>query len=416
MITKKHQRFSYLSRLMMIPVIFILMFTFGVKANNLLTHPEPGPLKLEKKFTVVIDAGHGGDDAGAVSGSMKEKDIALSMALLIKSLSNNPNINIVLTRSTDELQPIKEKTIFSEQAKADLFVSLHVNQAASPDSSGITTYISAKNKSNFQQNVRLATLIVNNLTSVYKTDNTIRQRERQGVWILDNNKCPAALIECGYITNKNDRAFIGNSENQKKMAEKILTSIEEYFSKDVQVNTNPVKPTITMIRADTVVPGMKNEKITIVADSFIFSGYPIQKKSDTSKIPDNAIYTINGLTVTPEIVGSIDPGKIASVNVTKEDGKNLIDLILKKTVVGYPKDLKDPKLVGQPTDPNKEVIVKDIKTLPILFVDGKETTAEEAKKISADQIAELTVLRGEAAKALYGEKGKDGVMLITLKK
>ena len=416
MITKKHQRFSYLSRLMMIPVIFILMFTFGVKANNLLTHPEPGPLKLEKKFTVVIDAGHGGDDAGAVSGSMKEKDIALSMALLIKSLSNNPNINIVLTRSTDELQPIKEKTIFSEQAKADLFVSLHVNQAASPDSSGITTYISAKNKTNFQQNVRLATLIVNNLTSVYKTDNTIRQRERQGVWILDNNKCPAALIECGYITNKNDRAFIGNSENQKKMAEKILTSIEEYFSKDVQVNTNPVKPTITMIRGDTVVPGMKNEKITIVADSFIFSGYPIQKKSDTSKIPDNAIYTINGLTVTPEIVGSIDPGKIASVNVTKEDGKNLIDLILKKTVVGYPKDLKDPKLVGQPTDPNKEVIVKDIKTLPILFVDGKETTAEEAKKISADQIAELTVLKGEAAKALYGEKGKDGVMLITLKK
>ena len=85
-------------------------------------------------------------------------------------------------------------------------------------------------------------------------------------------------------------------------------------------------------------------------------------------------------------------------------------------MVGYPKDLKDPKLAGQPTDPNKEVIVKDIKTLPILFVDGKETTAEEAKKISADQIAELTVLRGEAAKALYGEKGKDGVMLITLKK
>jgi hypothetical protein len=73
-------------------------------------------------------------------------------------------------------------------------------------------------------------------------------------------------------------------------------------------------------------------------------------------------------------------------------------------------------LVGQPTDPNKEVIVKDIKTLPILFVDGKETTAEEAKKISPDQIAELTVLKGEAAKALYGEKGKDGVMLITLKK
>ncbi len=419
MITKKHQRFSYLSRLMMIPVIFILVFTFGVKANNLLTHPEPGPLKLEKKYTVVVDAGHGGSDPGRVAGSLKEKDLALSMALLIKSLSNNPNINIVLTRSADELQPLKDKTVFAEQAKADLFVSLHMNWSKSPDSSGMKTFIAARNPDFHEENVRFASLLLSNLSGIYKTDQTIRKRTTHGIWVLEANKCPAAVIQCGYLSNPNDRSFISNSDNQKKMAEKILTSIEEYFSKDVQVNTNPVKPTITMIRADTVVPGMKNEKTTLVADTLKFSGSSLQKKSDTSKIPDNAIYTINGITVTPEIVGSIEPGKIAAVNVTKEDGKNRIDLILKKTVVGYPidpKDLKDPKLAGQPTDPNKEMMVKDIKTKPIVFVDGKETTAEEVMKISPDQIAELTVLKGEAAKALYGDKGKHGVMLITMKK
>lgn len=418
MITKKHQRFSYLSRLMMIPVIFILVFTFGVKANNLLTHAEPGPLKLEKKYTVVVDAGHGGSDDGAVGGSLKEKDIALSMALLVKSLSKNPNINIVLSRSTDVSQNVKDKVAFTEQAKANLFLSLHINSAPSPDSSGIMAYILDRNMTLNEQDIRFASLLLNNLSDVYKTDQTIRQRTK-GIWVLEANKCPSAIIECGFISNKADRTFISNSDNQKKIAEKILTSIEEYFSKDVQVNTNPVKPTITMIRADTVVPGMKNEKTTLVADTLKFSGSSLQKKSDTSKIPDNAIYTINGITVTPEIVGSIEPGKIAAVNVTKEDGKNQIDLILKKTVVGYPidsKDLKDPKLVGQPTDPNKEMMVKDIKTKPIVFVDGKETTAEEVMKISPDQIAELTVLKGEAAKALYGDKGKHGVMLITMKK
>jgi hypothetical protein len=262
---------------------------------------------------------------------------------------------------------------------------------------------------------------------------------------LDNNKCPAALIECGFITNKNDRAFIGNSENQKKMAEKILRSIEEYFSKDVQVNTNLVQPTITMIRADTVVPGMKNEKITIVADTFRFI-----TKSDTSRIPDNAIYTINGLTVTPEIVNSIEPGKIASINVTKKDGKNQIDLILKtskdtppvgtakpngavtfigypddakgvKAVIGYYIDPKDPKaVIGHPIDPkdnsNMEVTVKGYKVLPLYVVDGKETTKEESSKINPEQIAAVNVLKGEDAAKKYGDKGKFGVVEITLKK
>ena len=461
MITKKHQQFSYLSRLMMIPVIFILVFSFAVKANNMLTHPESGPFKLEKKYTVVVDAGHGGTDDGAVGGSLKEKDVALSMALLVKSLSNNPNINIVLTRSTDVLQPIKDKTIFAEQAKADLFVSLHVNSAKSPDSSGMMTFISARNPDFHKENVRFASLLLSNLSGIYKTDPTIRQRTTQGVWVLDANKCPAAIIECGYVSNPNDRSFISKNENQKKIAEQILRSIEEYFSKDVQVYTSAVKPTTA--KADTLVPGMKNEKITIVADTFKFIGSPSQKKSDTSRIPDNVIYTINGITVTPEIVGSIEPGKIASVNVTKKDGKNQIDLILKDskdvpaagtakstgamtfigysedtkepkafigypidakepmTVVGYPVDPKDPKaVIGYPIDAkengNKEVIVKGYKISLLIIVNGKEMAAEEADKISPDQITKVKVLKGEAAKALYGDKGKDGAVLITTKK
>jgi hypothetical protein len=77
-------------------------------------------------------------------------------------------------------------------------------------------------------------------------------------------------------------------------------------------------------------------------------------------------------------------------------------------VIGYPIDAKE--------NGNKEVIVKGYKISPLIIVNGKETTAEEVKKISPDQIAELTVLKRESAIAIYGEKGKHGVMLITLKK
>jgi TonB-dependent SusC/RagA subfamily outer membrane receptor len=465
MITKKHQQFSYLSRLMMIPVIFILVFSFAVKANNMLNNPKSTPAILEKKYTVVVDAGHGGSDDGAVAGLVKEKDLALSMALLIKSLSNNPNINIVLTRSTDVLQPIKDKTVLAEQANADLFVSLHVNSAKSPDSSGMMTFISARNTDFHEENVRFASLLLSNLSGVYKTDPTIRQRTTQGIWVLDANKCPAAIIECGYVSNPTDRSFISKNENQKKIAEQILRSIEEYFSTNVKVNTSAVKPATA--KADTVVPGKKApETFMLRADTLYFKANSLGKKSDTSRIPDNAIYTINGITVTPEIVGSIEPGKIASINVTKKDGKNQIDLILKdskdappvgtakpngavtfigypddakgmKAVIGYPIDPKDPKdpkavigyaidpkdpkaVIGYPIDPkengNKEVIVKGYKISPIMIVNGKEMSVEEADKISPDQIAEVTVLKGEAAKALYGEKGKHGVVLITTKK
>jgi N-acetylmuramoyl-L-alanine amidase len=445
MITKKHQQFSYLSRLMMIPVIFILVFSFAVKANNMLNNPKSAPARLEKKYTVVVDAGHGGTDDGAVGGSLKEKDVALSMALLVKSLSNNPNINIVLTRSTDVLQPIKDKTILAEQAKADLFVSLHVNSSKSPDSSGMMTFISARNPDFHKENVRFASLLLSNLSGIYKTDPTIRQRTTQGVWVLDANKCPAAIIECGYVSNPNDRSFISKNENQKKIAEQILRSIEEYFSKDVQVYTSTVKPTTA--KADTVAPGIKaSEKMTFTAEATYIN---TQKKSDTSGLRDNVTYTINGLKVTPEIVSGIDPNRIASVNVTKKDGKDQIDIILKamKTVVGQPitpqepttvvgqpnapqepitaigysKDAKDMKtFVGQPIDPkdnnNMEVTVKGYKVLPLYMVDGKEATKEETNKINPEQIAQVNVLKGDAAAKKYGDKGKFGVVEIILKK
>ncbi len=427
MITKQNNpRISYLSRLMMIPVLFVLVFTFGVKANNLLSDPTPVSVKLDKKYTVVVDAGHGGSDNGAINGSLKEKDLALSMALLVKSLSKNPNINIVLSRSTDILQPVKDKVSFTEQAKADLFLSLHVNSAQTKDSSGMMAYISARNMDQNEKNIRFASLILNNLSQVYKTDLTIKQRKSQGVWVLDQNSCPAALIECGYISNKADRTFISNTDNQTKIAEKIVRSIEEYFSNDVTVRANTTNSPGTLNKEDTIPAEKKSESektSTGVKEAsssvFKFTADSVRFHTDTTKIPANTVYLINGQEVSTEIANSIDPNKISSIDVIKNDGKSLIKITLKDpklsevTVIGY----GSKKAEGNKSPATKEPItVKGYQIPPLFILDGVESTEEVVKKMDPNSIASVDVLKGEMAEKKYGDKGKYGVIELKTKK
>ena len=160
MITKQQNpKFLYLSRLMMIPLIFLLLFTFAVKAKTLMEKTDTPMLKLEKKYTVVLDAGHGGTDAGTVSGSIKEKDINLELAKLVYKLNKNQNIKLVLTRNSDVFMTVKEKAEAAASAGADLFISFHT-YTNSPEypSKGILAYISSRDTVNAIQNTTDASL------------------------------------------------------------------------------------------------------------------------------------------------------------------------------------------------------------------------------------------------------------------
>ena len=109
MMTKKqHPALNYLSRLMMIPVLFVLLFAFGVKAETFLNENQP-TIHLDKPVTVVIDAGHGGTDDGAMFENVSEKNITLAFAQVIKRLNNNPNLKLVFTRESDVFHNVKEK-------------------------------------------------------------------------------------------------------------------------------------------------------------------------------------------------------------------------------------------------------------------------------------------------------------------
>ena len=235
-------RITYRSRLMALPVLVFLFCTIALyaqrSANSVTTISRPGFVK--KPITVVIDAGHGGTDNGAAStdGKVKEKDLALQISQKIQQLAASYNINVVMTRTGDHLpgntsekeNGLKARTELAQTAKADLFVAIHVSAADGQNTpnSGFEIYVSKNDNSLTQKAKEAGTAVAQELSKIYETNTALLQRKDRGIWVLDQSPCPALLIECGYITNDKDLAFISNSSNQEAIAKKILEGIVKY--------------------------------------------------------------------------------------------------------------------------------------------------------------------------------------------
>jgi N-acetylmuramoyl-L-alanine amidase len=218
---------GYWSRAMALPLAFVLLCAFAVKMRPALATP------AVQTFTVVIDAGHGGIDAGAVAGDTKEKDINLALALKVRQLSPEYHVNVVLTRQTDELaggkstirESLEYRTEMAKESHANLFVSLHVNSGDN-DLHGFSIYVSPDN-TYYPQCVKLGSAMIDALKTSYATMEDLKQ-PRQGVMVLRQNTVPAILLECGYIDKAADLAFISDGQNQEKIARDILLGIQHY--------------------------------------------------------------------------------------------------------------------------------------------------------------------------------------------
>jgi len=238
-------RYSYISRLMILPVCLVLFCSIVLYAQQPATSaPAVSGSHSSKPFTVVIDAGHGGIDHGALSvdGKVQEKDLVLAICLKIQQLAPQYNVNVVMTRTTDQLpgnatdihDGLKIRTAMTEQAKADAFVAIHVSSTNSTDaglnerSSGFEAWVTKNNEPMVQASKQLGSALVHSIGSMYQTDPNLRQRSNQNLWVLEHNSCPAVLLECGYISNDKDLAYISNADNQEAVAKKILEGIVNY--------------------------------------------------------------------------------------------------------------------------------------------------------------------------------------------
>ncbi|MBE9487861.1 MAG: N-acetylmuramoyl-L-alanine amidase [Bacteroidetes bacterium] len=228
-----------------------------------------GELKLK---TVVLDAGHGGHDPGAVHGIYKEKDVVLKVVLKLGKLieKNYSDIKVVYTRKTDVFIPLYKRGAIANKAKGDLFISVHVNSAKSKYATGVETYTLGLHKSAASLAVAKKENAVITLEENYKEEYggfspddpesyimfsmgqqgflresielsyLIQQQYKKklsfsdrgikqaGYLVLWRVSMPAVLTELPFISNATDRKFITSNAGQDKIANSLFGAFCEY--------------------------------------------------------------------------------------------------------------------------------------------------------------------------------------------
>lgn len=238
-----------------------------------------GSLKGQRgQFTVVIDAGHGGKDPGAMAHGYKEKDIALAVALKTgsKIKANHPNVRVLYTRDRDVFVGLQARSDFANRHKASLFISIHLNSSTSGSAYGTETYVIGMNKQSNNLNVAMRENKAMLLESDYKTTyrgfdptnaesyiifdlmqeayinrsidiakfverqyknngRTSRGVRQEGLWVLSQSAMPSILTEIGFISNANDAAYLGSESGQEEVAGAISRAFTKFYDNKSKV-------------------------------------------------------------------------------------------------------------------------------------------------------------------------------------
>ncbi|GAL64828.1 N-acetylmuramoyl-L-alanine amidase family protein [Algibacter lectus] len=181
---------------------------------------------------VVIDPGHGGKDAGASTrNGIKEKDIALGIASKIVVLNNklveNP-LMLFLTRYTDTLISLGDRTQLSKKLKANMFISIHCNQAINRTASGTEVFIYPKSEEQAEESAYLGFTIQKGLAYILGIKNRgIKYGDFQV--LRDNDSSAAILLELGFLSQTDEAIYLSKEESQNAVALVILQSIIKFL-------------------------------------------------------------------------------------------------------------------------------------------------------------------------------------------
>lgn len=173
-----------------------------------------------EKKTVILDVAHGGKDSGNITENVLEKQVVLDIARKIVDMNDDPNLEIILTRNSDEFLSLTERVKLVNSKKADLLLSLHLNAAQSEDRSGVELFVS-ENNSKKEQSAAWAQTLKSNFENEFE----VADVKKANFLILKGTNCPAALIEMGFLSNASERAFLQSESGQEKIAKIINNSI-----------------------------------------------------------------------------------------------------------------------------------------------------------------------------------------------
>ena len=228
----KKQPFAirFFAFLLFLTVLFAILFGVAERTHpkNELDTINPAPPSLTK--TVILDAGHGGEDGGASSADgILEKDLNLALALTMRDILVASGVNVILTRETDTLLYDRNvdfqgrKKILDMQARIQItnaasnpvFVSLHMNTYPNPSCQGVQVWYSANNEAS----ETLAKTIHSTTQELLQHEND-RPVKRSGssIYLLHHLECPAVLVECGFLSSPEEAALLNDAEYRQQLA------------------------------------------------------------------------------------------------------------------------------------------------------------------------------------------------------
>lgn len=284
---------------------------------------DDGEYHLKK---ICIDPGHGGKDPGALGKSSKEKDICLAIALKLGNYINEyiPDVEVVYTRKTDIFVTLMDRTVIANNAKPDLFISIHINSCNNKKAYGASTYVVGRGKETDNLNIALEyqenggafsvdsidpadKIALQSLQKAHKEQSTTfagfiqkefgkRAKEKDvkeaNFAVLWRAQMPAVLVECSFISTPKEENFLKTEEGQKIYASAIYRAIKSYgykYDKNFKAysSTNPPQgktPTEKNVTQSVTPPATQPVTTTPAATKTDDIYYKVQLKSSTVKI------------------------------------------------------------------------------------------------------------------------------------
>ena len=179
---------------------------------------------------IIIDVGHGGKDSGAIGiNSIQEKDVVMSIANAILKLNSDfeKPLDIYLTRYSDTLISLSDRTKLAKALKADLFVSLHCNHSDNPDARGVEVYASRAQRKHSTESVFISYKIERTLYNMIGyVSRGVKFANFQVLREMVEH-CPSIFLELGFLSNWDEGSYISENNNLERIALSILLSIQK---------------------------------------------------------------------------------------------------------------------------------------------------------------------------------------------
>ena len=228
------KKYIVISVIVLVSLLFGLFFKIGLDDFNSVE-------ASVGEMTIILDAGHGGEDAGAtgVNGAL-EKDLNLSMSKILGEMLIDKGFVVIYTRSEDKMlyaefenikglrkiSDLKNRCKVAKNYPNALFVSIHMNTFGDSQYSGLQVYYSENNK----DSQALAEAIQSNVRKEVQPSNNRKIKPGKSIYVLENVENTAVLIECGFLSNTEEAEKLSEKEYQKLLSFSIICGIIEYIN------------------------------------------------------------------------------------------------------------------------------------------------------------------------------------------